>query len=68
MCMGLTGVTRMSWSLPLTLSSTMVWSAPAHVVTGTIPSIPERTHASIRFPMPSMSGYASTSMFLRNRR
>ncbi len=46
----------MSLSLLLTLSSIMVCSAPAQVVTGTIPSIPESTHASTRSSMPGTSG------------
>ena len=61
-------MTRMSRSLPSVLSSTIVCRAPAHVVTGTIPRIPERTHASMRLPMPGTSGLDSISMFLRNSR
>ena len=45
-CMGLMGVTFTSLSLPLALSSIIVCREPADVVTATIPSIPDRTHAS----------------------
>ena len=53
---GLMGVTRMSLALPLALSSIMVWRDPADVVTGTMPSMPARTQASISWDIPSMSG------------
>ena len=52
----LRGVTAMSLSLPDTRSSIMVCSEPAEAVTGTMPSMPAMTHASMRSGIPSISG------------
>lgn len=52
-CHGDIGVTRMSRSLPLALSSTIGCRHPAQVVTGTIPRMPESTQASTSPSIPS---------------